>query len=115
VLHFQVKKPLTGVQWKVRYIVDSTGTRTIINLLETADPYDFQDITTTNKIELATPKIDVEQVPRRRLLNVGLLQIEAVDLKNEGERLMSINMVVHVSKDKNDDNILLKTVLNPLE
>jgi hypothetical protein len=28
---------------------------------------------------------------------------------------MNINMVVHVSKDKSDESLLNKTVLNPLE
>jgi len=53
-------------------------------------------------------------VPRRRLLNVGLLRIEAVN-SLDSSNIMTLNMVVHVSKDKNDDSILLKTVLNPLE
>ena len=53
-------------------------------------------------------------MPRKRLLNIGLLRIEARN-KQEGESLLALNMVVHVSKDKADDQILLKTVLNPLE
>jgi hypothetical protein len=54
----------------------------------------------------------VEKVPRKTLLNVGLLHIQAF---NEEDVLMNINMVVHVSKDKSDESLLNKTVLNPLE
>ena len=53
-------------------------------------------------------------MPRRRLLNVGLLSIKAVSAKS-GEELVGVNMVVHVSKDKEDDSKLTKIVLNPLE
>lgn len=65
-------------------------------------------------LKLRTPKITVDNVPRKTLLNVGLLHIKAVE-KSTGEELISMNMVVHVSKDKNDDLILNKTILNPLE
>lgn len=67
-------------------------------------------------VTLKTPKIEVENVPRKTLMNVGLLQIKGYQVK-DGENVeeLSLNMIVHVSKDKADDSILLKTVLNPLE
>ena len=34
-VEFQVRKPIEKVKWKVRYILDSTGKRHILELLET--------------------------------------------------------------------------------
>ena len=45
-LHFSVNKPITGIQWRVKYIVDSTGTRNIIELLETSEPENYLNINT---------------------------------------------------------------------
>lgn len=76
----------------------------------------YEDTNQVYTITLKTPKIDVENVPRKTLLNVGLLQIKAFQHRNlEDEEELSMNMVVHVSKDKSDESILLKTILNPLE
>jgi len=36
-------------------------------------------------------------------------------IDGENQEELSLNMVVHVSKDKSDESVLLKTVLNPLE
>jgi hypothetical protein len=102
------------VKWKVSYIIDSTGKRLIIELFETPAPIDYTSTVETYTFAMKTPKIDVEQIPRRRLLNVGLLRIEAIN-SVDSSNIMTLNMVVHVSKDKNDDSILMKTVLNPLE
>ena len=63
---------------------------------------------------MKTPKLDVEKVPRKRLLNVGLLHIEAINAVDQ-TNMFNLNMVVHVSRDKQDESVLLKTVLNPLE
>ena len=63
-------------------------------------------------VEIETPKIEVDDVPRKTLLNVGLLHIQAY----AGEQVeLNVNMVVHVRKDKDDPKVLMKTVLNPLE
>ena len=63
---------------------------------------------------MKTPKLEVDNVPRKRLLNVGLLHIEAFNSADNAV-IMNLNMVVHVSKDKKDETLLQKTVLNPLE
>ncbi len=98
----------------MNHIIDSTGKRLIIELVETA-PQDYAEVGPhTHVLKLRTPRISVDNVPRKTLLNVGLLHIKAVE-KATGEELISLNMVVHVSKDKDDDQILNKTILNPLE
>ena len=109
-----MRRPLLQVSWKVNYIIDSTGKRLIIALVETA-PQDYAEVSPhTHILKLGTPKISVENVPRKTLLNVGLLHIKAVEKATE-EELISMNMVVHVSRDKQDEQILNKTILNPLE
>lgn len=56
----------------------------------------------------------MEEVPRKTLLNVGLLHLQAFEKESKDVQL-NINMVVHVGKDKADETKLSKTVLNPLE
>lgn len=64
-------------------------------------------------IEIKIEKFDSKDVPRKTLMNMGLLRIEAAE--QTGKNIFTLNMVVHVSKDKQDESILKKTVLNPLE
>mmetsp|Transcript_16794 Transcript_16794/g.12003 ORF Transcript_16794/g.12003 Transcript_16794/m.12003 type:complete len:88 (+) Transcript_16794:198-461(+) len=86
----------------------------ILDLLQTDPGYNFENIAEEHVVKLLTPEIkELEKVSRKRLLNVGLLHITA--LKEDGEQILSINMVVHVKKDSNDDSQLIKTVLNPME
>jgi len=65
-------------------------------------------------VTIKTPSIDVSGISRHKLLNVGLLRIEAISVA-DGEKQLSINMVVHINKKKGFEEELLKTVLNPLE
>ena len=46
------------------------------------------------------------------LLNVGLMRLEA---KSGEESVWAINMVTHVSRDKEDESKLNKTILNPYD
>jgi len=43
-----------------------------------------------------------------------LLSVEAF-LKDNEESIVALNMIVHVSKDKQDETKLLKTVLSPID
>ncbi|CDW82570.1 UNKNOWN [Stylonychia lemnae] len=115
-IQFQVKQAVPNPMfWKVNYIIDSTGKR-VINELVISDKYTYNDVNQVYTVQLKTPKIEVDKVPRKTLLNVGLLQIKAYQvIDGENQEELSMNMVVHVSKDKSDESILLKTVLNPLE
>ena len=65
-------------------------------------------------LEITTPNIEehLAQVSRKRLLNVGMLRLQAL---KGSEAEITINMIVHVSKDKTDETTLTKTVLNPLD
>eukprot|EP00347_Sterkiella_histriomuscorum_P004266 403361105 len=126
-IHFTLTKHIAHpIIWKVYYIIDYTGKR-VINELYKSEKYQYasglvngEEI--VNEIELHTPAMDeqISQVPRKTLLNVGLLQIKAFQLSGDSEEegseeVLSMNMVVHVSKDKQDESQLMKAVLNPLE
>ena len=67
-----------------------------------------------NTIMIKTPEIDLSQVKRHVLLNVGLIRLEAL-IAGISEPALSINMVTHVSRDKEDESKLNKTVLNPFD
>jgi hypothetical protein len=41
--------------------------------------------------------------------------VEAMTEGQEEEAIFTVNMVVHISKDKQDDSKLMKTILNPME
>lgn len=114
-LQFSVRRAIENpVYWKVNYIIDSTGKRVIIELVQT-EKYEYKEVGKVYEVELKTPQIDVEKVPRKTLMNVGLLAIKAYSTGNEETEELSLNMVVHVSKDKTDESMLLKTILNPID
>ena len=108
---FNVSQTLDTVKWTVTYIFDSTGKRHAMKLFECSEGTTYAPGEHC-KFSVKTPKLDLTAVPRKTLLNVGLLRVEA---SQAGVQVMSLNMVVHVSKDKTDDTKLQKTILNPLE
>ena len=63
-------------------------------------------------VEVKSAKMDLSGVPRHNLLNIGLFSLEAYA---QEALVHTLNMVVHVSRDKQDESVLLKTVLNPLD
>ena len=112
-LKFTLAEPRTEVKWTVTYILDLTGKRQEIRLYETSETFTCQSGQELS-FDLKTPKLEeLVKVPRQTLLNVGLLRIEAIDSSNEV--LTTINMVVHVSRDKQDESQLMKTILNPFD
>ncbi len=59
VLNFQVRKPITlPIHWKVNYIIDSTGKRVILEMIQTEAAI-YDTVGHTYEIALKTPKIDV--------------------------------------------------------
>ena len=112
-LKFTLAEPRTEVKWTVTYILDLTGKRQEIRLYETSETFTYQS-GQEQSFDLKTPKLEeLVKVPRQTLLNVGLLRIEAID--SSKEVLTTINMVVHVSRDKQDESQLMKTILNPFD
>jgi hypothetical protein len=93
------------LEWNLTYVVDSAGSKQNIVLNK------LKSDAATLKVE--TPQIDLSGISRHFLLNIGLFKLEGVNSES-GEVVISKNMLVHVSKDKQNDEILMKTILNPL-
>lgn len=70
-----MKKPFKNIKWKLRYILDSTGKRHIIELYESKEAQNYDEVGKLYTVKMDTPKIEVETVPRKTLLNVGLLHL----------------------------------------
>ena len=113
-LDFLVLQEIPGpITWKLTYILDSSGSRKSMVLYSSQEPQVYnpgEKHTFTIKI----PDIDLSQVKRQVLLNVGLIRLEAL-IVGTSEAVLSINMVTHVSRDKEDESKLNKTVLNPFD
>ena len=54
----------------------------------------------------------MKEINRKVLLNVGLVRLEA---RAGDEIVYTLNMVLHISRDKANEEILNKTVLNPID
>jgi hypothetical protein len=93
------------LEWTLTYVVDSAGSKQNIVLNK------LKSDAATLRVE--TPQIDLSGISRHFLLNIGLFKLEGVNSES-GEVVISKNMLVHVSKDKQNDEILMKTILNPL-
>ncbi len=111
-LVFSVLKSLPGsLTWNLTYLLDYTGTRHS-KVLFTSDKAEEYQVGEKYTVTITTPEIDISQVKRKVLLNVGLMSLEA---RSGEEAVFTLNMVTHVSRDKEDDQILKKTVLNPID
>jgi hypothetical protein len=93
------------LEWTLTYVVDSAGSKQNIVLNK------LKSDAATLRVE--TPQIELSGISRHFLLNIGLFKLEGVNSES-GEVVISKNMLVHVSKDKQNDEILMKTILNPL-
>jgi hypothetical protein len=93
------------LEWTLTYVVDSAGSKQniVLNKLKS-------DAAT---LKMETPQIDLSGISRHFLLNIGLFKLEGVNSESR-EVVICKNMLVHVSKDKQNDEILMKTILNPL-
>lgn len=104
---YSLDAPLPGAVWEVRYLVDMTAQRHVIELgsTPTADlaagphPFDFR-----------VEAIDLEGVKSSWLNNVGLLTATLKD--SSGEEVFQISMVTQISKV---GDAFHRTVLSPLE
>ncbi len=93
--------------WTLTYVIDSAGSKQPIVLARNLKSEGLS-------LRIATPEIDLSSIGRHFLLNIGLFKLEGVDAQT-GEVVIGKNMLVHVSKDKQNDEILMKTILNPLQ
>ena len=107
-MDWSVSEALAGASWEVKYIVDMTAKRHIVELGATAAE-DFA--AGAHKFRFHVAGLDLTGVKPSWLNNVGLLL--AVLKGGGGEEIFQINCVTQVRKGEDGD--LLRTVLSPLE
>ena len=115
-LDFSVLQEIPGggpITWRLTYILDSSGSRKSLVLYTSQEPQVY-NLGEKHTITIKTPEFDLSQVKRQVLLNVGIIRLEALIL-GTSEPVVSVNMVTHVSRDKEDESKLNKTVLNPFD
>jgi hypothetical protein len=113
-LDFSVLQDIAGpVTWTLTYVLDSSGALKSLVLYTSPEPQVYAQ-GEKHTLTIKTPEIDLSQVKRQVLLNVGIIRLEARSL-NGDEAVVAVNMVTHVSRDKEDESKLNKTVLNPFD
>ena len=113
-LDFSVLQEIPGpITWRLTYILDSSGSRKSMVLYTSQEPQAY-NLGEKHTITIKTPEFDLSQVKRQVLLNVGIIRLEALIL-GTSDPVVSVNMVTHVSRDKEDESKLNKTVLNPFD
>ena len=104
--------------WSVQYMVDSVRKRHIIKL----GTVELRAKAGKNTFEFSVEKIDISGIRPSRLANVGLLS--AILSSDSGEEIITINMVVQVTKSTDaadegkaggDTPTFVRCVYNPLE
>jgi len=106
-VEFTTDRPIKEGVWKLRYEVDYTGNRHIIDVAQTApQPYAAGK---THQVAFQVPRINVDGIKERSLLNMGLLR---ATLSDGGAHVSDLTMVVQVTKEGAD---LLRRVLSPVE
>ena len=110
--------PLTGCHWDVRYTVDCTAKRLVLPLGRVpADPSATLDYAAgaAATLDFALDELDVKDVKRNLLLNVGLLTLH---LMQRGEEIVQVSLVVQCRRDtapEADPKAVLRCILSPLE
>eukprot|EP00747_Dinoflagellata_sp_TGD_P218554 gnl/TRDRNA2_/TRDRNA2_90781_c0_seq1.p1 gnl/TRDRNA2_/TRDRNA2_90781_c0~~gnl/TRDRNA2_/TRDRNA2_90781_c0_seq1.p1 ORF type:complete len:143 (+),score=22.14 gnl/TRDRNA2_/TRDRNA2_90781_c0_seq1:65-493(+) len=107
-ISFSTDTPLMGYCWMVRYVVDTSKKRKIVDLGAT-ELADYMP--GAHAMVFSCPRIDVSGVPDDVLSQRnGMLM--AVLTGPAGEEAMAVNMVVQVTAR---DGILCRMVFNPME
>lgn len=104
---FSLTESYKNWEWIVKYTVDVAYKRAVLVLYT-------EKIGTLNvgkyTKEITVPKIATEGIPKKDLMNVGMLSICGVD---NGKEIVTINIVSQITK--NEKGELVKTLLSPLE
>ena len=114
-IEYDCEVDLGMASWSVQYMVDSVRKRHIIKL----GTVDQRVKAGKNTFEFNADKVDISGIRPSRLANVGLLS--AVLLSDAGSEIITINMVVQVTKSGADEGksgdgpSFTRCVFNPLE
>lgn len=99
------------VDWEVIYTVDYIAAKIPLTLYKSSCEESYKSGQPTWKHFLLNA-IDSDNISRIALLNIASLCISA---KCNETQILSLNMVVHVSRNENEAMRLYKTILNPIE
>eukprot|EP00992_Anisonema_acinus_P009889 TRINITY_DN6087_c0_g1_i1.p3 TRINITY_DN6087_c0_g1~~TRINITY_DN6087_c0_g1_i1.p3 ORF type:complete len:144 (+),score=65.18 TRINITY_DN6087_c0_g1_i1:37-432(+) len=106
-IEFTTDKDLDSGIWALKYEVDFTGNRHILDVA-TMPPTPYP-ANAPHRFTFSVPKVDVAGVKEKSLLNMGILR--AV-LSNGAEHVSDITMVVQVAKP---GDVLMRRIISPLE
>eukprot|EP01006_Ploeotia_vitrea_P027229 TRINITY_DN60081_c0_g1_i1.p1 TRINITY_DN60081_c0_g1~~TRINITY_DN60081_c0_g1_i1.p1 ORF type:complete len:132 (+),score=22.98 TRINITY_DN60081_c0_g1_i1:105-500(+) len=104
---FKVDKPVQQGVWQLKYEVDYTFKRHILDVAN-AEAKDYA--AGEHTVSLSVPSLDVSGVKRKTLLNMGLMRLVFL---SGGEHISDVNMVVQVTEGPED--ALLRNIMSPLE
>eukprot|EP00003_Mantamonas_plastica_P019697 TRINITY_DN32011_c0_g1_i1.p1 TRINITY_DN32011_c0_g1~~TRINITY_DN32011_c0_g1_i1.p1 ORF type:complete len:131 (+),score=42.87 TRINITY_DN32011_c0_g1_i1:45-437(+) len=105
-IDFTCNETIKGAVWEVKYLVDYTGKRHLIEI-DTTEGVDYEE--GENSFGFKCDALAVEGVKRSTLKNMGLFLLT---MKQGDEEVIQISLVTQVTKK---DGELYRLMFNPLE
>ncbi|ETO09503.1 hypothetical protein RFI_27874 [Reticulomyxa filosa] len=100
----------------ISYVVDSADAQHIIRLGET-DVLKAEGHSNKKHFKFSINSIDVQNISRSMLLNVGLLKLDLLERNNKSavptKEKLTVNIVTQIKKNQQGE--LIRTFFNPLE
>jgi len=109
-VRFNTDADIAAARWTVRYLVDMTGRRHVVEVGEDKGPLSYS-ASGEHEWQLNVPGIDLTGVKKSWLQNVGLLLVCMLDA-GTGEEIVQISCVVQVAK-RGDEHV--RTIMSPLD
>ncbi len=107
-LEFVSERVVICGTWNFSFIVDCAARKLVIPLGDIRNQVYAAGM--TNSVKLSVACIDLTDVPRHVLLNMGLVQATLTD---GDEHIVDVKLVTQVTGDKG--SALLRVIYNPLE
>ena len=96
-LDLVAQKPLLDIQWHIKFMVDLAAKQKVVDLFQPSKRVSYEEGKETRLEIEASLDVLNSAFPKSALLNVGLLQISAVDGHNE--EVFSISVVTQILKE----------------
>jgi hypothetical protein len=94
-LRFHAKSALSHVKWRVHFMLDVADQQKVLSVAETDAAVSYEKGESTLQMQLV---LDLSQISKSVLLNLGLLMISAVD--EEGTDLFNMSVVTQIEGDR---------------
>ena len=107
-LNYGLSENPTNWEWILKYTVDIAFKRITLELSHEKIA-DAGKAGVTNVKEIVVPKLPIEGISKKDLMNIGLLSISGM---NNGKEMALINIVCQITKSEKGE--LMKTLLSPL-